>query len=101
MGLDMYIERTEIKPVSEEVCYWRKNHDLMEFIRNNLFPYGLNEYAQKRELTVNDLIAIKRFLEKQGDNGAIWGENISKINEAIGELSAGDGSVKYHFSADW
>ena len=65
MGLDMYIERTEIKPVSEESCYWRKNWELLEFINKNLFPYGNDEYAQKRELTVNDLIAIKRFLENK------------------------------------
>lgn len=101
MGLDMYIERTEIKPVSEDVCYWRKNHDLLDFINDNLFPYGDNEYAQKRELTVNDLIAIKKFLENQEDKGYGWSENMAEINEAIGELSAGNGSVKYYFSADW
>ena len=101
MGLDMYIERTEVKPVSEEACYWRKNHELLEFINKNLFPYGNDEYAKKIELTVNDLIAIKRFIEKQSRDTDCWDENISTINEAIGELSAGDGSVKFYFSADW
>ena len=102
MGLDMYIERTEIKPVTEEACYWRKNHELLEFINNNLFPYGDDEYAKRRELTVNDLIAIKRFIEKQNrETNRYWDENLSKINEAIGELASGDGSVKFFFSADW
>ena len=102
MGLDMYIERTEIKPVSEEACYWRKNHELLEFINKNLFPYGNDEYAKKIELTVNDLIAIKRFIEKQNrETNSCGDENLSKINEAIGELASGDGSVKFFFSADW
>ena len=28
MGLDMYINKVEIKPVEEELCYWRQDWDL-------------------------------------------------------------------------
>ena len=101
MGLDMYIDRTEIKPVTEEVCHWRNERKLFDFIKNNLFPYGEDEYSKKRELTVNDLIAIKKFLENQAKETGYWNDQLSMVNEAMGELSVGDGSVKYHFSADW
>ena len=62
--------------------------------------YDADQVELKQYISTNtsDIAIVKEDVTQLAVN---VGAEISKINEAIGELSAGDGSVKYHFSADW
>ena len=69
MGLDMYIDRIKRDPNDKlkvierkEVCYWRKNWDLL--LKLN---YNDDEYGKDRKLTKDDIEEILTFVTHHTD----------------------------------
>ena len=98
MGLDMYINKVEIKPVEEELCYWRQDWDLFDYINQDIFEYGKEEYGSDHKLTLEEVIKIRDYLKKRDGYDVI----INKLNAIIGDMTNNDNpNIKYVFSADW
>ena len=69
MGLDMYIDRIKRDPNDKlkvlernEVCYWRKNWDLLLKL-----DYTDDEYGKDRKLTKEDVEEILQFVSHHRD----------------------------------
>ena len=98
MGLDMYIDKIEVKPIEEELCYWRQDWDLFHYINQKVFDYGHEEYGSDHKLTLEEVIKIRDYLEKRDGYDVI----INKLNAIIGDMTNNDNpNIKYVFSADW
>lgn len=102
MGLDMYINKVEIKPVEEELCYWRQDWDLFDYINQDIFEYGKEEYGKNHELSLNEVIKIRDYLKKNNGNRIDYLGVINKLNTIIGDMTNNDKpNTKYVFNADW
>ena len=69
MGLDMYIDRIKRDPADKlkviertEVCYWRKNWNLL-----NELGYGDDDYGDDIKLTKDDIERILQFVTHNRD----------------------------------
>ena len=95
MGLDMYIKTVEIKPVENDICYWRANRELLDFIDRNIHSYGDVEYAKDVELQPEDLKKIINFLSKQNPSDS----QLPALKSAL--YDAENYGLRIVFCADW
>lgn len=97
MGLDIHIERLEVKEVKDEVARWHNNHDLLTYIRENIHQYGDDEYDQDIELSLRDLEKIMRFIKNQDK---MYDETFIPLGALYAEKVL-DPDIKIIFNANW
>lgn len=106
MGLDMYIDKCRKPKIvdgkreyeeREEVCYWRKNWDLMYAI-----GYGDEEYNEDMRLFKDD---VEKILQHVTHNRDYWGgfssvEQVCRLLDEYDYLTQEEKWVIV-FHADW
>ena len=114
MGLDAYLYRRKkiICPncgtvvgiehgdsYANEVCYWRNEHPLHEFIDTMIAPngYGDNLYGEDLELSADDLRKIRDYIRNYAPE---WEQDIKDINSIIAEMEY-DPTIYAAYCADW
>lgn len=122
MGLDMYLSlKKEIKCPhcnlivtynnnddyrifggDSEVAYWRKERELFDFISEEIIEGGYNgeQYAQDKEITVDGLEKIVKFINEYNTKNGEYSISKGSIEEIIPLLKE---HPEYHtfYSADW
>jgi hypothetical protein len=122
MGLDMYLilkkeircphcnfviaiqgnNDYEIFDGSAEIAYWRKKRELFDFISEKIIEggYGEEQYGQDKEITVDGLEKIVKFINEHNINDRLYSISKGGIERIIPLLKE---HPEYHafYSADW
>ena len=103
MGLDMYIDRIKrdsndkLKVLErDEVCYWRKNWNLLDEL-----GYGDSEYGKDRKLTKEDIEEILTFVAHNRDyfDGFSTVESVCEVLDKYDEWKEEGWDIV--FNANW
>lgn len=103
MGLDMYIDRIKRDPADklkvierDEVCYWRKNWNLL-----NKLKYDDDEYGKDRKLTKQDVEEILNFVAHNRDyfDGFSTVESVCEVLDKYDEWK--EDGYDIVFNANW
>lgn len=122
MGLDMYLtlkkevrcphcnlivtyennDDLHIFDGDSEIAYWRKERELFDYISEKIIDGGYNgeQYAQDKEVTVDGLEKIVRFINNYNKENSEYSISKESIEEIIPLLKE---HTEYHafYSADW
>ena len=85
-----------------DICYWRKNWSLFQFISDQIAPngYGDEQYGKDLPLSVKDLINIHKFEEDRLSYFDDYSGQQAQIEQCIGKLMTDD-SCEIVYNADW